>query len=196
MKENKFLLILMGLSGCGKDSILRKLNPLFKTLISHTTRPKRYGEVNDVNYHFVTLEEFEEMDSNGEMLEKRIYNTIENGQPTVWKYGLHQSVFNQDAIDYITILDLKGSQELVKNLPSNILPYIVYVDVDDSIRKERASKRGGYEEAEFERREIADKKDFEGYEDYIDLCVENNGLIADTCLEILNLYAEWRKQYR
>lgn len=186
----------MGLSGCGKDSILRKLNPLLKTLTSHTTRPKRYGEVNDVNYHFVTLEEFDEMDSKGEMLEKRIYDTIENGQPTVWKYGLHQSVFNQDAVDYITILDLKGTQELVGNLPPNILPYIVYVDVDDSIRKERASKRGGYEEAEFERREIADKKDFEGYEDYIDLCVENNGLIADTCLEILNLYAEWRKQYR
>jgi guanylate kinase len=55
--------VFVGPSGIGKNTIIGQIMNLypdrFAFSVSHTTRAPREGEVNDVNDHFVSREEFE-----------------------------------------------------------------------------------------------------------------------------------------
>ena len=76
------LIILMGKAGSGKDTILRevvKQNPDMHEVVSCTTRPPREGEVDGVNYHFLTGEQFGAKVLKNEMLEATCFND--------WFYG-------------------------------------------------------------------------------------------------------------
>ena len=73
IKEKKgAILIISGPSGCGKSTLLKEV---YKDIddyyfsISTTTRAPRVGEVNGVDYFFVTKEEFEKDINNGDFLE-------------------------------------------------------------------------------------------------------------------------------
>ncbi len=58
------LFVISGPAGAGKTEIVRKLianHPDVKLSVSCTTRAPRPGEVNGVNYHFVTDEQFDEL---------------------------------------------------------------------------------------------------------------------------------------
>ena len=61
-------LVICGPSGVGKGSIIQRFQQDYPALahnfgftVSHTTRAPRPGEVNGVHYHFVTMEEMQEM---------------------------------------------------------------------------------------------------------------------------------------
>ena len=71
-KRRGVLFILSSPSGAGKSTIARKLLAADGDLemsVSATTRPIRPGEVDGVDYHFVSLERFREMVAAGEFLE-------------------------------------------------------------------------------------------------------------------------------
>ena len=75
MKRGKFLVV-SGPSGVGKGTIC---NILIKELdaeysVSYTTRSPREGEIDGVNYNFVSKEEFEKMIQMGDLLEYNFYN--------------------------------------------------------------------------------------------------------------------------
>lgn len=55
-----------------KDELVRQWN--LKPEISYTTRHIREGEVDGIDYHFVTKKQFEEMIDNGKMLEYDNFN--------------------------------------------------------------------------------------------------------------------------
>lgn len=66
------LVVISGPSGVGKTTLLRRLLAELPTLVpsvSATTRPPRGGERDGVDYHFVSLEEFDRRRANGEFLE-------------------------------------------------------------------------------------------------------------------------------
>jgi guanylate kinase len=66
------LFIVSAPSGAGKTSLVSALlaaDPLVRKSVSYTTRPPRPGEENGRHYHFVTLEEFDRMRADGELLE-------------------------------------------------------------------------------------------------------------------------------
>ena len=51
---------IMGKSSSGKDTLFRKIKqelPMLQTVTLYTTRPKREGEREGVEYHFVTDEQ-------------------------------------------------------------------------------------------------------------------------------------------
>lgn len=71
MSNKNVIITLTGPSGTGKTFLSFSLAEHgFSNVVSTTTRPKRPGEKDGVDYHFVTKEEFEEMDAKGEMIEK------------------------------------------------------------------------------------------------------------------------------
>ena len=59
-------------SGAGKTSLVGALvdqDPGLLASVSHTTRARRPGEVDGVNYHFTTREQFEQMLGRGDFLD-------------------------------------------------------------------------------------------------------------------------------
>ncbi|GEK47224.1 guanylate kinase [Bisbaumannia pacifica] len=66
------LFIVSAPSGAGKTSLVRALLERLDGIevsVSHTTRPKRPGEVDGVNYHFVDVPAFEAMIERGDFVE-------------------------------------------------------------------------------------------------------------------------------
>jgi guanylate kinase len=70
------LIVISGPSGAGKTSICRKLaeDPQIDLSVSATTRPKREGEIDGVDYYFLSREEFDSKIQAGEFLEWAEYN--------------------------------------------------------------------------------------------------------------------------
>lgn len=66
------LYIIAAPSGAGKTSLVKAMvesTPHVKVSVSHTTRPMRPGEQDGVNYHFVSVDTFKDMLSQGQFLE-------------------------------------------------------------------------------------------------------------------------------
>ena len=157
---NKQITILCGKSSSGKDSILRKLVSDYDYLpiISVTSRPIRISEKDGIDYLFETKENFLKLIKNDRLIEYRTYNTLVNGVSDVWYYGLPKYVLD-DNKKYVVILDIQGTKDFITYYGKDKCE-VIYVDCPYKIRKERAIKRGGYDETEFERRYLADLTDF------------------------------------
>ncbi len=59
-------------SGGGKTTLIQALlqkNSQIQSVVTHTTRPMREGEINDTHYHFVSVHQFEGMIHNHELIE-------------------------------------------------------------------------------------------------------------------------------
>lgn len=68
------LIILSGPSGVGKDTVIdawRTRNPRVRRVVAYTTRPPRPGEVDGVDYHFVSVPRFQHLVEQGAFLEHK-----------------------------------------------------------------------------------------------------------------------------
>jgi len=80
------LFVLSGPSGVGKSTVLREIRRLVPELwysVSATTRGMRPGEIDGVNYHFLTDEQFAELVASGELLEWAHFAGNHYGTPRV-----------------------------------------------------------------------------------------------------------------
>lgn len=70
------MIVITGPSASGKTATCYYLQENYgiKKVITHTTRQMRVGEKNDVDYHFVSEEEFQKMIDNDEFVEHVFYN--------------------------------------------------------------------------------------------------------------------------
>ena len=70
---------ILGKSASGKDTIYASLISISKELspvVTYTTRPRRKGEINGREYHFISMHEMDMMEKNGELIERRNYDTV------------------------------------------------------------------------------------------------------------------------
>ena len=99
---------MMGKSSSGKDTIYKELlerMPMLGTLILYTTRPKRDGEQNGVEYFFISDEEMENFQREGKIIELRTYHTVYGD----WKYAtIDDGQMNLDDSDYLMIGTLES----------------------------------------------------------------------------------------
>ena len=113
--ERGSLIVISGPSGAGKDTIVEKLLKINKSAtlsVSATTRAPRPGEVDGVNYYFLTREQFEEKIKEDEFLEYAEYNGNYYGTP---KSGILDKL-NQ-GLDVLLVIEIQGAlkiKELVK----------------------------------------------------------------------------------
>ena len=148
-------IILTGKSSVGKDKAKNILTKMFnyKPIVSHSTRPKRIKEVNHKDYHFVTEVEFNDI----MFVETRSYDTIFEGNAQTWFYGTSLKELDKKG-DKVCIKDLEGAIKLKEHIKDSI---IVYIEVPEDIRKQRAIERGSFCELEYTRRVEQDNKDFD-----------------------------------
>ncbi len=132
------LFVISAPSGAGKTSLVKALVESTADLdvsISHTTRPQRPGEVNGVNYHFVSKETF------GDMLNQNAF--LENAEVFGNLYGTSkESVQNQlnAGTDVILEIDWQGAQQIRRQMPEAVSVFIL--PPSKEILKERLEGRG------------------------------------------------------
>jgi guanylate kinase len=140
-------------------------------IISCTTRPKREGEVDGVNYFFLTLGEFFQKNAQGEMLET---STCRD-----WYYGTPIDGLSADAIN-VGVFNPEGVRSLMED--SRVDLYVVQVIASDKVRLLRSLHREENPDVdEIVRRYLTDKKDFEDFSTFYepDFIVENEGQGVD-----------------
>src|ERR1700730_15225442 len=83
-RRRGLLIVISGPSGVGKAAVIKRLLELDPNLtysVSCTTRPPRAGEVDGVNYRFVSRDEFERLIREGAFLEYATYDGNLYGTP-------------------------------------------------------------------------------------------------------------------
>lgn len=174
------VIALIGEAGSGKDTLMRKLveaNPQLNEIVSYTTRPPREGEVNGVNYHFITGEEFGELVVSGKMFEASCFND--------WFYGTGVDSLKEDKLN-IGVFNPEGIESLMQH--SNVNLTVIRVWASDKNRLIRQLNREEFPDVdEIIRRYKADREDFDtlNFPHYI---VDNNTLEGmQESLRLLNL---------
>lgn len=110
------LYIVSAPSGAGKTSLVRALTQSLAGIhlsISHTTRAKRPGEHNGVDYYFVSHAEFETMVAKGRFLEHaRVFDHY---------YGTAQAAVERLLTqgDVILEIDWQGARQVPERMPSS-----------------------------------------------------------------------------
>ena len=67
---DKNTIVLVGQTNSGKTTVAKLLEAYgYKRIVTYTTRPKRQGERNGIDYNFVTDEKFKSMIKNGDFAE-------------------------------------------------------------------------------------------------------------------------------
>lgn len=168
------LYVIAGLSGSGKSTIANALSKKLKMkmMIQYTTRPMRPGEINGIDYFFVTNEEFNQIN----MLTKEEFKVA--GGDT-WCYGLPLVNENED---YVVVLPPKSIQILKDK---NVKFVDILVQVNDEERIKRIFNRNDNQTLdEIVRREKEDKEIFKGYKPR--LSIVNEGPIDDVIIKLIN----------
>ena len=159
-----FLLVLSGPSGSGKGTVsaaLMEENKEIKYSTSVTTRTPRPGEVNGENYFFATMEEFEKMVENDELLEHAHVHTNYYGTPK-------EFVFNQINQGEIVLLeiDVQGALQVKDKYKEAVFIFLLPPSMDELL--DRIRKRGTETEEDIETRfsNAFKELDFVGEYDY------------------------------
>lgn len=165
------MIVLIGKSCSGKDSVAKILCSMgYSRVATCTTRPMRTGEIDGVDYYFISQSEFMNMIEKGDFAEYREYET-EKG---MWLYGSRLGDYKY-ASNKVIILTPEGLKNIKKKYPC--LPIVsIYLDVSNKELKRRMFVRsnGSVEDIkENKRRYKADKKDFKHIKKYVDYVVSN-----------------------
>ena len=169
------ILIISGPSGCGKSTLLKEV---YKDIddyyfsISTTTRAPRVGEVNGVDYFFVTKEEFETDIKNNDFLE---YAKVHDNY-----YGTSLKPINKALEEgklVIFDIDVQG-HEIVRKKLDSIVTSVFITTPSLEILKDRLNNRNTDNADIIEKRIKNAKGEVEYFQDYDYLIINDNLEIA------------------
>ena len=173
-KENDkgLLIVFSGPSGVGKGTILEKLMA-DKSLnlaysVSMTTRSPREGEVNGVNYFFVTNEEFEKNIEEDKLLEHAKFVDHYYGTPRDYVEKMRNEGKN-----VILEIEVQGAKQVIQNSGDSLS---IFIMPPDFVELENRIKNRGTEDPETIKKRIkAAKREVEA-KDMYDYIVVNDDL--------------------
>lgn len=185
------LFVLSAPSGAGKSTISKQVLASLDSMefsISYTTRPRRAGETDGRDYHFVERERFEEMVEQNEFLEwanvfEQFYGTGVEATRTVLAAGR----------DLLLDIDVQGARQVRQSEPGCVS--IMLLPPDFSTLESRLRGRGSETRSTLEGRLTRARNEAEEYGSFDYLVV--NEKVADCVKEVLAIVrAEHRRTER
>ncbi|WP_367371000.1 guanylate kinase [Pediococcus parvulus] len=139
MAKRGMLIVLSGPSGVGKGTVRKAIFDQggndFQYSISMTTRKPREGEVNGVDYYFVSKEEFEHNIETGQMLEYAKY--VDNYYGTPLKY-VNETL--DRGKDVFLEIEVNGALQVRQKSPDGVFVFLTPPDLMEL--KQRIINRG------------------------------------------------------
>ncbi|MCB0804662.1 MAG: guanylate kinase [Bacteroidales bacterium] len=138
MKKNGKLIVISAPSGAGKTTLVKHLlesdlNLAFS--ISAASRPKRSGEIDGIDYHFISKNDFIKKIENNEFVEWEevyegsFYGTLKSEVERIWKEGKH----------VIFDVDVEGGLNIKQQYPELTLAvFVMPPDVEQLEKRLRA----------------------------------------------------------
>jgi guanylate kinase len=127
--SSPLLIVISGPSGVGKDAVLsemKKRSLPFYYVVTVTTRPKRRGEKDGADYHFVSESEFRQMVDRGELIEwAKVYGNYYGVPRRELREGLGQGK------DVILKIDVQGAATIKQILPEAVFIFLLPPSIEE-----------------------------------------------------------------
>ncbi|MCF0116916.1 MAG: AAA family ATPase [Bacilli bacterium] len=129
------MIILVGASASGKTATALELQRKYGLIkaVTTTTREKRVGETNGVDYFFITREEFLKRNKEGKFVETTLYND-----------NFYGCGIDQVSDERIIVLDPNGLHAFKQLKDDHIITF--FITCSDELRESRMRSRGDKEE--------------------------------------------------
>lgn len=175
-EKKRNIFVISGPSGCGKNTVydeIKKRFPNVAQTVSATTREKREGETDGVDYYFIPKEVFLKKIENGEFVEYVRYG--DNFYGTLKSEITRLTEENKTVI---LIIEVNGAANIKKLLPDAVSVFILPPSFEEL--KKRIVGRGTNSDEDIKNRiQIAEKE--MQYQDMYDYRVVNDKL--DDCVD-------------
>lgn len=185
------LFVLSGPSGVGKGTVREKLfeeSTDLRYSISMTTREKRAGEINGVDYFYKTKEEFEELIKQNQLLEHAQYVSNYYGTPKDYV----EETLNSGQ-DVFLEIEVQGALQVQENFPEAVFIFLFPPSLEEL--KNRIVSRGTESEELVLNRLKEAKKEIDMMYKYDYVVVNDN--VSDAVLKVKSVItSEHCKQER
>lgn len=180
----KHTIVLVGPSGSGKTYFGKCLESVgYVKLVTDTTRDSRQGEINGVDYNFVSKKHLQLL-TEQDLSKTYIVKTDYAGE----LYGLSIEEYLKKYFEenkYI-ILDYAGALEYKLRFKDTV---IMYMEADKNILKERMEKRGDNEQSIKKRMRMFEEESNQRSK----LVTEGNALVVDSNAPFKDIFSELLK---
>jgi guanylate kinase len=149
------LIVISGPSGVGKDTLIEhllKLDPNLRYSISYTTRSPRPGEVDGVNYRFVSREQFKKLIQQGALLEHATYNGNYYGTPAAPVHEARAAGF-----DIVLKIEVHGARLVRQRAADGLFIFLAPPSTEELVRRQELRQSESRKDMA-ERLRIADKE--------------------------------------
>lgn len=173
------LVIVSGFSGAGKGTVMKRLMEKYDSYslsISATTRMPREGEQDGREYFFKTVDEFEEMIKNGQLIEYARY--VGNYYGTPREYVEKQL---DDGRNVILEIELQGALQVKEKIPETVL---VFLTPPKAAELENRLRGRGTEDDETIKARLKRASEESDYMEKYDYVLVNDDL--EKCVDDLN----------
>ena len=181
--HNPLLIVISGLSGAGKDSLLARLKQTghpFHFVVTANTRPRRPGEIDGQDYHFVSVSEFAEMIEKGELLEHAMVYGDYKGIP---KRQVRAALASGK--DVIMRLDVQGATTIRHLLPEAVLIFLLAGSEAELARRLRARKTETPDS--LERRLVTVREELKRIDEFDYIVINRENALDETADTVLGI---------
>lgn len=173
-KKRGQLIVLSGPSGAGKSTVIAQLLTKRENIhfsVSFTTRQPRTGEINGVNYNFISREEFETRIAGNEFLEYAEY--VGN------YYGTSLKVIEEhleQGMDVLLEIEVQGAAKVREKCPDALTIFVIPPSLEDLASRLRG--RATDDESVIQARLAQVKREYQAIPDYEYLVVNSSAECA------------------
>lgn len=174
------LLVISGPSGVGKDALVAHIKQRgvpFHFVVTATSRLKRPGEVEGVDYFFLAKAEFESLIEQGEFLE---YAFVYGDYKGIPKQQIRAALMSGK--DVVMRVDVQGAATIKQLEPDAVFIFLI---ASEEELLQRLSERHTESSTELQRRRDALKRELDCLDDFDYVVVNRQGYLDETADKVL-----------